>query len=402
MLDEASSSLILSSGSDQAHPFPEIYQKAHEVASSLSEDVHFSIDSKLNSVTLFEANKDDWELALGRTLRLLLVRPWQMYILQALKAQHCVHLDDAYIIQESAIEIVDQFTGRRSSDRKWSEGLHQAIEAKEGLTITLESQSMLKIPRQQFFALYDGVCGMTGTALGCEKEFKVIFNLGVIGIPPNKANRRRLFETRFYATNQEKNQAIIKTVEKISKKSNPILIGTKTISASETFYHLIESSDTLNDVTLQMINAKNDAEEAELVAKAGELNTITIATNMAGRGTDIPLSDAADEAGGLFVIVSEPHLSNRVDRQLIGRSARQGDPGYAMTFVSAEDELLEHDESLRKRILQLSHAQQTHENPALEKMRLALQYSIDQKAFASRLKLFKYNQWLGELLEKIS
>ena len=400
MLDEASSSLILSTGSDQAHPFPEVYQKANEVAQNLVEGVHFEIDTKKSGVTLFNVQTEDWELALSRELRMLLVRPWQMYVLQALKAHKAIHIDDAYIIEQDKIEIVDEYTGRRFSDRKWSEGMHQAVEAKEGLTITQESQSMLKIPRQQFFALYEGVCGMTGTALGCEQEFKVIFNLGIVGIPPNKKNRRELFETQFFATEKEKNAAIVKTVEKVCRKGNPILIGTKTIHSTEKLKQLINDSMVDEKTTIQLLNAKNDQEEAELVSKAGMENTVTIATNMAGRGTDIPLSQNAYEAGGLFVIVSEPHLSNRVDRQLIGRSARQGDPGFAMSFMSAEDELFEHNSALQKKIRDSAGKQESF--PELEKSRLALQFSLDQKAFESRYKLFKYNEWINGLLEKIS
>lgn len=400
MLDEASSSLILSSGSDQAHPFPEVYQKANEITAGLEEDVHYVMDVKTGGLSLLSAHVEDWELALSRELRMLLVRPWQVYILQALKARLNVNIDEAYIIEEGQIEIVDEYTGRRFSDRKWSEGLHQAVEAKEGITITQESHSMLKIPRQQFFALYEGVCGMTGTALGCEKEFKIIFNLGVVSIPSNKKNRRKIFQTKFYATQQEKNIAILNIVEKICQQGSPILIGTKTIHASETLLQLLESSAINEKMSIQLLNAKNDQEEAELVGRAGQKNMITIATNMAGRGTDIPLTADAESAGGLFVIVYESHLSNRVDRQLIGRSARQGDPGSAMTLVSADDELFDHDEDLRKKII--SSARVKHEFPAIEKSRLALQYSLDQKAFDQRYKLFKYNEWINGLLEKIS
>ncbi|MGH1428672.1 MAG: preprotein translocase subunit SecA [Arenicella sp.] len=401
MLDEASSSLILSSGSDDPHPYPRIYTSANDIALSLKKDEHYIIHPQTQAIHLVEDSRPLWEEALDRDNRLQLVRSWQQYILQALKAHHSVLIDEAYIIEDGEIQIVDEYTGRRFSDRKWSDGLHQAVEAKEGLQITQESQSMLKIPRQQFFALYEGVCGMTGTALGCEREFKSIFNLSVVAIPPNKPNKRRVLPTRFFATEKAKDEAVLAIIQKATKKGNPILVGTRTIQKSERLVELIKQLPIDNNATtVQLLNARNDKEEAELIADAGRAKTITIATNMAGRGSDIPLTPESEALGGLFVIVSEPHLSNRVDRQLIGRCARQGDPGIAISFVSAEDELVGHDLSLKKKIQALSQKAQCSKE--LEKKIFQLQFSLDQQAYQSRYKLFKYNSWLASILEKIS
>lgn len=394
MLDEASSALILSSQSGKAHPNPDVYQTANDIASKLERDKHFFIDELKNQIYLNAEHQPIWFDQLDIETRNWLQRPWETYINNALKARYLILKDEDYVVEDDEIQIVDEYTGRRFSDRTWSEGLHQAVQAKEGIIITEESQSMLKVARQQFFKLYDGLSGMTGTATGCEKEFKSIFELSVRPIPPNKKNLRKLFNTRFYKSELEKNQAIIRLVKEIHAKKMPILIGTRTVKQSELMRDLLDQVG----IKAQVLNAKQDHEEAELIAEAGKYGQITIATNMAGRGTDIPLDSQSKQAGGLFVIVSEPHTSSRVDRQLIGRCARQGDPGMAAMFVSADDDICTHSQYFANAVSKISN----RENELLEIKLAKLQATLDEKAYQSRLKLFRYNNWMANLLEKIN
>lgn len=394
MLDEASSALILSGSSNEQHPFPQPYYAAKELADSLQRGVDYLIDETTGAIILLEHDQQDLYRNLTRESRLSLVRPWENYIKQALKALHIVRKDESYIVVDGKVQIVDEFTGRRFEDRSWSEGLHQAVEAKENMMITCESQSILKITRQRFFNLYtQGKCGMTGTAIGCEKELKQIFDLSVVAIPLRCGNKRKVLPTRFFANQAEKHQAIIRFVEQIHTSGQPILVGTRSIKQSE------ELAEQLVDKGLKvnLLNAKQDQHEAELIAQAGKKGKVTIATNMAGRGSDIPLSDKVKQLGGLVVVVSEPHLSNRVDRQLVGRCARQGNPGLAIMFVSAEDELLKHSVSLKNNIEQ--HGLSDDE---LHSLLLKLQFKLDHDAYQGRLKLFRYNKWVEKLLEKIS
>ena len=395
MLDEASSALILSGSSDQLHPYPQPYCLAEQLADSLQKGIDYLIDDTTGAIILLENKQRDLYQCLDRESRLSLVRPWENYIRQALKARHIIKKDEAYIIVDEAIQIVDEFTGRRFEDRTWSEGLHQAVEAKEGLPITCESQSILKITRQRFFNLYkQGKCGMTGTAVGCEKEFKQIFDLSIAAIPLRCGNKRKVLPTLFFANEKSKQQAIIDFVEQIHKVGQPVLLGTRSIKQSEEMaQYLVEKG-----YKVDLLNAKQDEQEAELISQAGQVGKITIATNMAGRGSDIPLSAKVKELGGLTVIVSEPHLSNRVDRQLIGRCARQGNPGLAIMFVSAEDELFKHSASL-KSVIQRQHASHSEE---LNTLLLKLQHHLDYDAYQQRLKLFRYNRWVEKLMAKIS
>jgi len=394
MLDEASSALILSSKAGVNHPYPQAYLLANKLVESLQKDEHYSVDEKTNQVALLTVDESVLYASVDKSIRQILVRPWEKYVLNALKAKYLMHLDDHYVVEDSKIQIVDQFTGRRFEDRTWSEGLHQAVESYENVDITEESNSMLKVARQHFFNLYDKVSGMTGTAIGCEDEFKTLYSLNVFQIPPFKENLRKQLKTRFFQTEQQKYQSIVELVRNVRKKGMPILIGTRTVKQSESIQALLG----LSGLPCQILNAKQDSEEAELVSKAGQSKVVTIATNMAGRGTDIALDSAAKESGGLFVIVSEPHLSHRVDRQLIGRSARKGDPGCAVTLLSAEDEICVLEPSLAKSINKLK---EVH-SESLEKKLFRVQSYNEKQAYKARLKLFKYNDWMVELMKKIN
>ena len=244
--------------------------------------------------------------------------------------------DVDYVVQDDEIVIVDQFTGRLMKGRAFSEGLHQAIEAKEGVTIKEETRTLATITFQNLFRMYKKLSGMTGTAKTEEEEFRNIYNMYVIQIPTNKPVIRQDLADLIYTNKADKYNAIVKVIEESYKRGQPVLVGTIAIETSELISDMLRKKKIPHEV----LNAKNHAREAEIIANAGVEGAITIATNMAGRGTDIKLGEGVRELGGLFVIGTERHESRRIDNQLRGRSGRQGDPGMSQFFVSLEDDIM--------------------------------------------------------------
>ena len=254
----------------------------------------------------------------------------------ALRANNLMHKDKDYVVREDEVLIVDSFTGRIMPGRRFSDGLHQALEAKEGVTIHPENRTLATISFQNFFNKYEKKCGMTGTAITEEQEFLDIYSMDVVTIPTNRTKLRKDLDDRVYKTKKEKYTAIVAAVEKAHKKGQPVLVGTTTIDVSEHLSRLF----TRHGIEHHVLNAKNPEKEAEIVADAGKFGAVTIATNMAGRGTDIKLDEKSREAGGLYVIGTERHESRRIDNQLRGRSGRQGDPGKSRFYISLEDDLM--------------------------------------------------------------
>ena len=242
-----------------------------------------------------------------------------------------------YVVVDGAVQIVDASTGRIFSDRTWQDGLHQAIEAKEGVRITAEKHAEAQITRQRYFRLYERLCGMTGTAAGCEREFRQVYGLKTHSVPLRAPCQREILPPRFFANATAKWQAVVASVVEMHALRRPVLIGTRSIDDSERLADVFRQ----HALAFELLNGRQDAAEAEVVARAGQPCAITIATNLAGRGTDIQLAPEVVPRGGLHVVVAECHDSRRVDRQLIGRCARQGDPGSAQMFVSAEDSLIQ-------------------------------------------------------------
>ncbi|MEM7783318.1 MAG: preprotein translocase subunit SecA, partial [Planctomycetota bacterium] len=238
-----------------------------------------------------------------------------------------------YVVNGNDIRIVEQSTGRIFEDRSWQSGLHQAIEAKEGVSITPESIPLAQITRQRFYRLYAHLCGMTGTTANCEPELRSIYQLSIQKIPLRIPSKRIFWPTQIFENSDLKWRSIASSIAQVSATGRPVLIGTRTILESQVLAELLSGAQ----VDFQLLNGKQDADEAAVVSDAGKRGRITIATNLAGRGTDIKLDPKVKNAGGLHVIVSECHASYRTDRQLIGRCARQGDPGSCQTFVSADD-----------------------------------------------------------------
>ena len=334
LIDEARTPLIISGGHMQSK---NLYTSADLFVKTLKKEKDYTIDEKTKSVSLTDNGSDKaCEYFKLENLYDLENSALVHHINQSLKANYGMQKDVDYVVQDNEIVIVDQFTGRLMKGRAFSEGLHQAIEAKEGVKIQEETKTLATITFQNLFRMYDKLSGMTGTAKTEEEEFRNIYNMYVIEIPTNKDVIREDLADLVYATKNAKFNAIINEIIERHKTGQPILVGTIAIETSELVSRLL----TKKGIKHEVLNAKNHAREAEIIAKAGEKGSVTIATNMAGRGTDIKLGKGVKELGGLCVIGTERHESRRIDNQLRGRSGRQGDPGVSQFFVSLEDELM--------------------------------------------------------------
>ncbi len=343
LIDEARTPLIISAPDDRP---TDMYMKYAELVSRLRENEDYNVDEKMRSATLTEAGikkMEEW-LGIGNIYTEGGIA-MAHHIEQALKARTLFQLDRDYVVREGEVIIVDEFTGRLMHGRRYSEGLHQAIEAKEGVAIKRESRTLATITFQNYFRLYPKLSGMTGTAKTEEEEFRKIYGLNVYVVPTNKPIARTDASDRVYKSRAGKYEAVIKEIRERNQKGQPILIGTISIEQNEEFSELLAKAGIMHEI----LNAKNHEREAEIIAQAGRRGAVTLATNMAGRGVDIVLGGmpfdgkAAEEvkqSGGLHVIGTERHESRRIDNQLRGRSGRQGDPGSSQFFVSVEDDLM--------------------------------------------------------------
>lgn len=334
LIDEARTPLIIS------ETLPDelgevVYRQAITIAQGLRQQADFVI-AKDRDVWLTEAGVSNvlgLSANLGNIWKSAL---WRNELVQkALSALHAFHRDRHYIVADNKVQIVDEFTGRVMPDRTWERGLHQMIEAKEGCEISGQRKTLAQITYQRFFGRYLLLAGMTGTAKEVAPELKRVYDLSVVGIPTHKPSRRIRLGDRLLGTSEERWKEVARRAVEIAGQGRPVLIGTRSVEASETLSRLLES----HGVEHCVLNARQDKEEAETIVEAGQAGRITVATNMAGRGTDIKLSAEVAERGGLHVILTEFHESSRIDRQLFGRSARQGDPGTVEAIISMEDEL---------------------------------------------------------------
>ncbi len=347
MLDDAISPLLIAEVAPGEAPDAEAHRVALRLAGSLRDGQEYDFDPARRMVRLNEAGLTLAHAVLDEVPIEQLIRPWTLYVEAALKAQLLFHRNVEYIIHDDEVQIVDGSTGRIMPDRTWSDGLHQAVLAKEGLLITSDTRSLARITRQRFLRLYPTLGGMTGTATGGEDEFRSIYRVDVVPIPLRLPSQRQSLPTRFFTTADSKWQAIAEKVATLHATGQPVLVGTRSIASSEQ----LASRFRERGLFFELLNGRQDKAEADIVSQAGQVNAITLATNLAGRGTDIKPTPEALALGGLAVIVAEPYESQRVDRQLIGRGARQGQPGSARMFVSAEDDLLiAHGPTLAKRI----------------------------------------------------
>lgn len=323
------------------------------------------------------------------------------HINQAIRAHEFYERDRDYLVtKDKEIVIIDEFTGRLMPGRRWSEGLHQAVEAKEGVTIRNENQTLATITLQNYFRMYNKLAGMTGTAATEEDEFKKIYNLEVAVIPTHRPAIREELSDRVYQTEKAKFEAVIKEVEELHRKERPVLVGTRSVERSEHLSKILREKGIPHTV----LNAKYHEREAQIVAQAGQRRAVTIATNMAGRGTDIKLEDGVEELGGLFVIGTERHESRRIDNQLRGRSGRQGSPGAAQFYVSLKDELMRifGSERIGSIMERLKIPQdQPIEHPWVTKALERAQQQVERRNFDIRKHLLEYDDVMNKQREVI-
>ena len=334
LIDEARTPLIISGPAEKS---TDLYYQVNGLIPRLSGDKHYSIDEKARAATLTEDGVAKCEQLLKvdnlfdpRYIELL------HHINQALKAHTLFKRDVDYIVKDGEVIIVDEFTGRLMPGRRYSEGLHQALEAKENVKIENENQTLATITFQNYFRMYDKLAGMTGTADTEAAEFKKIYNLDVMVVPTNKPMVRQEFPDVIYKTRKEKFDAALDEIEELNNRGQPVLVGTISIDVSEALSKKLKKRGIKHSV----LNAKNHEGEAEIIAMAGQAGAVTISTNMAGRGTDIVLGEGVTDVGGLHIMGTERHESRRIDNQLRGRSGRQGDPGSSRFYLALEDDLL--------------------------------------------------------------
>ncbi|MDD4584419.1 MAG: preprotein translocase subunit SecA, partial [Bacilli bacterium] len=334
LIDESRTPLIISGGQRQT---ANLYIVSDKLVKTLKKDVHYTIDVESKTVQLTDEGNSYAEKVLKiDNLYRIEYTSLVHHLHQALKANYIMQKDVDYVVQDGEVVIVDSFTGRLLKGRTYSDGLHQAIEAKEGVQIKSETSVLATITYQNFFRLYEKLGGMTGTAKTEEEEFLSTYNMRVVEIPTNKKIIREDAPDLVYAKKDYKYKALINEIKERHGKGQPLLVGTIAVETSE----LISDMLTKEGIKHEVLNAKNHLREAEIIAKAGEKGSVTIATNMAGRGTDIKLGEGVADLGGLAVLGSERHESRRIDNQLRGRAGRQGDPGFSRFYVSLEDDLM--------------------------------------------------------------
>lgn len=334
LIDEARTPLIISGQANRSTSF---YTRCDFFVKGLKEDEDYTIDLQSKTISFTEQGIDKAEAAF-HTSNLYDVNNQELvhHLDQSLRANYIMHRDIDYVIDEDEIKIVDQFTGRIMEGRRYSDGLHQAIEAKEDVEIQKETKTMATITFQNFFRMYDKLAGMTGTAKTEEEEFTEIYNMNVIVIPTNMPMIRDDRDDIIYPTLDSKFGAVVQDIKKRHEIGQPVLVGTVAVETSELLSHYLKKENIPHEI----LNAKNHFREAEIIVNAGQPGSVTIATNMAGRGTDIKLGPGVVDMGGLAVIGTERHESRRIDNQLRGRSGRQGDPGVSQFYLSLEDDLM--------------------------------------------------------------
>lgn len=334
LIDEARTPLIISGAANKSS---KLYVDANRVAHGLTRDVDYEVDEKARSVQMTESGNDKVEAAF-KVENLYAIENLTLlhHINQALKAHALFKRDVDYVVKDNKVYIVDEFTGRILPGRRYSDGLHQALEAKENVEIERESQTLASITLQNYFRLYGKLSGMTGTAMTEAEEFYKIYNMNTLSVPTNRPLIRKDEPDFIFMTQQTKFKHIVDDVKERHKKGQPVLIGTVAIETSELLSNVLRMSGIPHEV----LNAKQHEREAEIVENAGQAGRVTIATNMAGRGTDIKLTPEAIAAGGLYILGTERHESRRIDNQLRGRAGRQGDPGESRFYISAEDDLM--------------------------------------------------------------
>jgi preprotein translocase subunit SecA len=338
LIDEARTPLIIGSLEDQVREqIVATYRWAASHAREYEEDDHYTIEHDTKKFELTSRGRQKVRaLPKDDLVRLMGLVDLYEYTERAIKVHHEFLLDRQYVVRDGEIVIVDEFTGRLAEGRKWRDGIHQAIEAKEKIEVTVPTGQAARITIQDLFLRYPSLAGMTGTAATSARELRRIYRTPVVRVPTNRPPKRERFADRVYGNILEKFTAIVKETQEMHDRGRPVLIGTRSIDKSELLSRLLNESG----IDHQVLNANRIAEEADIIARAGVRGTVTVATNMAGRGTDIKLGEGVHEIGGMHVICTEMHDAARIDRQLIGRSGRQGDPGSFRQYLSLDDDIL--------------------------------------------------------------
>jgi preprotein translocase subunit SecA len=377
---------------------PEVYRLARDVAAQLKLDVDFKREAHNQRLVLTPAGEKRALELLTDNVIAQLRRLWPQYVESALQVRHQLRRDVHYVVAEGRVMIVDEFTGRLCPDRTWCDGLHQAVEARSSVTITEENVSEVTISRPAYFQLYGRVCGMTGTATEASAELRRSYRLSTVVLPLHRPSRRTLLPDRIFARRTAKHTAVAREIALRHASGQPILVGTRTIENSEA---LVEALIPLG-LPLHVLNAKQDAGEAAIIEQAGQPHVITIATNMAGRGAHIPVPEESQHAGGLHVIGLERHESARIDRQLIGRTARQGQPGSAQFFLSLEDDLLQrHASALAERLARTRTDGAGELPPKFAAHFRRVQRKVEAADRAQRCTLAEHHRWLDELKQAL-
>jgi preprotein translocase subunit SecA len=339
LIDEARTPLIIS-GAGAGGEDPELYRQALELAASLQPNADFKLRQVEREVELTDLGRERLRAAVESDTQDQPAwrnsRQREELVRQALYARHLLRRDSHYLVQDGKVQIIDEYTGRSMPDRSWERGLHQLVETKEDCAITPRNETLARISYQRFFRRYLHLCGMTGTAQEVAAELWSVYRLGVAVVPTHRPLRRRLLGQRVCKNAQQKWRAVVERVRDLQAEGRPVLIGTVSVAASEQLGASLEAAG----IEHRMLNARQDADEAVVVAEAGRPRQVTVATNMAGRGTDIRLGEGVAECGGLHVIATARHEAARIDRQLFGRAARQGDPGSVEAITALDDELI--------------------------------------------------------------
>jgi len=396
LIDEAVTPLIISQLQENKM-FTEVYRSTGDIAKSMVPNKDYEVNFKYKEIHLkrralskIAAQADSLPGIWKNPVRS------EELIRQALSAREFYHRDEQYVIQDGRVVIVDEFTGRLMPDRTWRQGFHQAVEAMENIELTDPSETLARISFQQFFRLFKNLSGMTGTASEASGEFWQIYGLPVIKIPTNKPCIRTLFKDRLFKTADEKWLAIKNEIVNIHNTGRPVLVGTRNVFASEKLATLLAAEK----LEFNLLNAVRHEEEAAIIRVAGESGRITISTNMAGRGTDIKLHGKVPAKGGLHVIATERHESGRIDRQLFGRSARQGDPGNAQAFVSLEDELIKRfvPQTIQQQLKKAVETKVPGSEYLSGKILSYAQRAAQHLAYRQRKNVLKMDTWLEEAL----
>lgn len=396
LIDEAVTPLIISRKSDNSHRF-QYYKIAMEMAAVLQQDTDFRILLKERAIDLTETGKENLD-RLGKNLGGIWRGPCprEELVTQALKALHILVKDQHYLVDEDKVKIVDEFTGRILADRSWEQGLHQLVELKENCEMSGEMETLGRISYQRFFRRYIRLAGMSGTVHEVHRELWSVYRLQVKRIPPAVKSRRRARADVVFNSDEDKWKYIVNRIGELHKQRQPVLVGTRSVKASEHLSQLLKESDFPH----QLLNARQDKAESDIIAQAGQPGRITVATNMAGRGTDILLGEGVSENGGLHVIATEKHESRRIDRQLFGRCGRQGDRGGHEAILSRQDEVIQNycPAAIRVLIFGGGRSASWFSRRVDGLAWSAAQRVIERKQYVMRKSLLKMDERMGDVL----